>query len=68
MRTVAWLRLVLFECGPNLALPNTMLPNKILTGPRSPLAHSYGYASAGERLTCLTRFALLYKPFMKNAG
>ncbi len=30
--------------------------------------HSYGYASAGDRLTCLARIALPLEPFMKNAG
>ena len=39
---------VLYEPRPNLALHLE----------RSPLKHSYGYASAGDRPTCLARFAL----------
>ncbi len=49
------LRFALFEFRPSLALHLK----------RSPLNHSYGYASAGDRPTCLVSFALLLEPFMK---
>ncbi len=55
---VEWLRLVLFEIRPNLALHLG----------RSPLKHSYGYAAAGDRPSCLASFALLLEPCMKYAG
>ncbi len=55
---VEWLRFVLFEFRPNLALHFE----------RSPLKHSCGYASAGDRPTCLASFALLLVPFMKYTG
>lgn len=35
---------------------------------RSPLMHSYGYASAGDRPTLFARFALIFVPFIKYAG
>jgi hypothetical protein len=60
---VEWLRFVLFEFRPNLALPNTLL-----NWERSPLKHSYGYASTGDRPSCLASFALLLEPFMNYAG
>jgi hypothetical protein len=55
---VEWIRFVLYEFRPNLALHLK----------RSLLNHSYGYASAGDRPTCLASFALLLEPFMKYAG
>jgi hypothetical protein len=55
---VEWLRFVLFEFRPNLALHLE----------RSPLKHSYGYASTGDRPSCLASYALLLEPFMKYAG
>ena len=35
---------------------------------RSPLIHSYGYESAGDRPTCLARLPLKSKSFMQYAG
>jgi len=35
---------------------------------RSPLIHSYGYASAGDRPTLFAIFLLSFVPFMQFAG
>jgi hypothetical protein len=35
---------------------------------RSPLIHSYCYASAGDRSTLFTIFTLSFVPFMEYAG
>ena len=35
---------------------------------RSPLSHSYGYDSAGDRPTLFARFPLSFVPFMQYAG
>jgi hypothetical protein len=35
---------------------------------RSPLIHSYGYGSAGDRPTCLASLPLNSKSFMQYAG
>jgi len=35
---------------------------------RSPLIHSYGYESAGDRPTCLASLPLKSKSFMQCAG
>jgi len=35
---------------------------------RSPLIHSYGYASAGDGSTLFAIFPLSYVPFMQYAG
>jgi len=35
---------------------------------RSPLIHSYGYGSAGDRSTFFARFSLSFVPFMQYAG
>jgi len=35
---------------------------------RSPLIHSYGYASAGDRPTLFAIFPLIFVPFMQYAG
>ncbi len=35
---------------------------------RSPLIHSYGYASAGDRPTLFAIFPLIFVPFMQHAG
>ena len=35
---------------------------------RSPLSHSYGYGSAGDRPTLFARFFLAGVPFMQYAG
>ena len=35
---------------------------------RSPLIHSYGYASVGDRSTLFAIFPLIYVPFMQYAG
>jgi len=35
---------------------------------RSPLIHSYGYESAGNRTTCLASLPLKSKSFMQYAG
>jgi hypothetical protein len=35
---------------------------------RSPLIHSYGYASAGDRSTLFAIFPLIFVPFMQHAG
>jgi len=35
---------------------------------RSPLKHSYGYASAGDHPNCFTSFSLNSDPFMQYAG
>jgi len=35
---------------------------------RSPLIHSYCYASAGDRATLFASFPLIFVPFMQYAG
>jgi len=35
---------------------------------RSPLNHSYGYASAGDRPNCFASFSLNSDPFMQYVG
>jgi hypothetical protein len=35
---------------------------------RSPLTHSYGYGSAGDRSTLFAKFPLSFVPFMQHAG
>ena len=35
---------------------------------RSPLNHSYGYASADDRPSCFASFALIPESFMQYAG
>ena len=35
---------------------------------QSPLIHSYGYASAGDRSTLFAIFSLSFDPFMQYAG
>ena len=35
---------------------------------QSPLSHSYGYGSAGDRPTLFARFPLSFVPFMRYAG
>ncbi len=35
---------------------------------RSPLIHSYGYASAGDRSTLFAIFPLSFVPFTQHAG
>ncbi len=35
---------------------------------RSPLIHSYCYASAGDRPTLFAIFPLIFVPFMQHAG
>jgi len=35
---------------------------------RSPLSHSYGYGSAGDRPTLFARFSLHFVPFMQYPG
>jgi hypothetical protein len=35
---------------------------------RSPLIHSYCYASAGDQSTLFARFPLIFVPFMHYAG
>jgi len=35
---------------------------------RSPLMHSYGYASAGDRPTLFARFPLSFVPFLQYTG
>ena len=35
---------------------------------RSPLIHSYCYASAGDRSTLIAIFPLIFVPFMQHAG
>jgi len=35
---------------------------------RSPLVHSYGYESAGDRPTCFTSLPIKSKSFMQYAG
>ena len=35
---------------------------------RSPLIHSYGYASAGDQPTLFAIFSLNFVPFMQHAG
>ncbi len=35
---------------------------------RSPLTHSYGYGSVGDRPTLFARFPLSFVPFMQYAG
>jgi hypothetical protein len=35
---------------------------------RSPLSHSFGYDSAGDRPTLFARYSLDFVPFMQYAG
>ena len=42
--------------------------NRASYSPRSPLMHSYGYASADDRTDYLARFPLKSEPFMKYPG
>ncbi len=35
---------------------------------RSPLIHSYCYASAGDQSTLFAKFSLIFVPFMQHAG
>ncbi len=35
---------------------------------RSPLIHSYGYASAGDQPILFARFSLIFVPFVQYAG
>ena len=42
--------------------------NRALYSARSPLIHSYGYASADDRTDYLTRFPLTFEPFMNYPG
>jgi hypothetical protein len=35
---------------------------------RSPLIHSYGYASAGDQPTLFAIFPLIFVPFMQHPG
>ena len=35
---------------------------------RSPLIHSYGYASAGDQPTLFAKFPLNFVPFMQHVG
>jgi hypothetical protein len=35
---------------------------------RSPLIHSYGYASAGDQPTLFAKFPLNFVPFMQHPG
>jgi hypothetical protein len=35
---------------------------------RSPLIHSYGYASAGDESTLFARFSLSFVPFIQHVG
>ena len=35
---------------------------------RSPLIHSYGYASAGDQPILFARFPLIFVPFMQYTG
>jgi hypothetical protein len=51
-------RFVLFGLRPNLASHFA----------RSPLTHSYGYGSAGDRTNCLARFTLTLERFVQYAG
>jgi len=66
--------LYLNEVRKNLAAPGKLLlrcsTTYIPVGDldRSPLIHSYGYASAGDRPTLFARFPLSSVPFMQYAG
>ncbi len=42
--------------------------NRASHSARSPLIHSYGYASADDRTDYLARFPLKSEPFMKYPG
>ena len=42
--------------------------NRASNSARSPLIHSYGYASAYDRTDCFTRFPLKSEPFMNYPG
>ena len=42
--------------------------NRTSYSPRSPLIHSYGYASADDRTDYLARFPLNSEPFMNYPG
>jgi hypothetical protein len=66
--------LYLNEVRKNLAAPGKLLlrcsTTYIPVGDLdpSPLMHSYGYASAGDRPTLFARFPLSFVPFMQYAG
>jgi hypothetical protein len=66
--------LYLNEVRKNLAAPGKQLlrcsTTYIHVGDldRSPLIHSFGYASAGDRSTLFARFPLSFAPFMQYAG
>jgi hypothetical protein len=47
---------------------NKVRKNLVANLDRSPLIHSYGYASAGDRPTLFARFPLSFVPFMQYAG
>ncbi len=55
---VVWIQIVLFGFIKNLASHLE----------RSPLIHSYCYASAGDHPTCLARYSYKSKSFMQYAG
>jgi len=62
--------LYLNEVRKNLAAPGNLLLRYSTTYipvgdlDRSPLIHSYGYASAGDRPTLFARFSLSFVPFI----
>jgi len=51
-------------CAPWMAHINNLAANL----ERSPLSHSYGYDSAGDRPTLFARFPLSFVPFMQYPG
>ena len=47
---------------------NEVMTNLAANLDRSPLNHSYGYASAGDRSTLFAIFSLSFVPFMQYTG
>jgi len=47
---------------------NEIRKNQAANPERSPLMHSYGYASAGDRPALFARFPLVFVPSMQYAG
>jgi len=47
---------------------NEVRKNLAVNLDRSPLIHSYGYASAGDQPTLFAIFPLSFVPFMQYAG
>ena len=56
------------KCGKYSLYLNEVRKNLAANLDRSPLIHSYGYASVGDRPTLFAIFSLIFVPFMQYAG